>query len=154
MAFPRWVAALARMRHLVALGALVLLAACAAQYTRHGFVPSEDELKQIEVGVDTRASVEEKIGRPTSTGVLKDGAWYYIAYTIRTYAYRKPEVSDRLLVAISFDRNGRVSNIERFTLADGRAVVLSRRVTDTGIKGVSLITQLLRNVGRVPLPTN
>jgi len=137
-------------RMLVA-GAILFVAACSATYTNHGYAPSESELENVIVGVDTRESVEETIGRPSSTGVLKESAWYYISSRIKYFAYRDSEVVDRQLVAISFDSRGRVENIERFTLEDGRVVALNRRVTTTGIKGVSFIRQILGNIGRVTL---
>ena len=56
---------------------------------------------------------------------------------------------DRQLLAISFNPQGNVSNVERFTLEDGRVVVLSRRVTETSVQGVGFIRQLLGNVGRL-----
>jgi hypothetical protein len=42
-----------------------------------------------------------------------------------------------------------VANIERFGLAEGEVVPLSRRVTDNQIRGQGLLSQLLRNVGQV-----
>ena len=50
-------------------------------------------------------------------------------------------------MAVSFDANGVVANIERFGLERGRVVTLSRRVTDSGVTGVSLAGQLLGNLG-------
>jgi len=35
-----------------------VLSACAATFTNHGFVPPEQELEQILVGVDTRGTIE------------------------------------------------------------------------------------------------
>jgi hypothetical protein len=60
-------------------------------------------------------------------------------------------VIDRQLVAITFNTRGTVTNIERFTLQDGQVVALTRRVTDSGIRKVSFIGQLLNNIGRVNL---
>lgn len=59
-----------------------------------------------------------------------------------------PVEIDRQIVAISFDSGNRVSNIERFGLADGEIVALSRRVTDTGPSGMSVLRQLMANFGR------
>ncbi|MCA8867524.1 MAG: outer membrane protein assembly factor BamE [Rhodobacteraceae bacterium] len=130
---------------------LAFVVSCAPTFSNHGYVPSESELEQVNVGVDSQASVEQAIGRPTSTGVLKDSGWYYMSSRVRNFAYREPQIIDRQVVAISFDKRGVVSNIERFTLEDGRVIALNRRVTKTGIKGVSLIRQLLSNIGRVSL---
>ncbi|MEM6479491.1 MAG: outer membrane protein assembly factor BamE [Pseudomonadota bacterium] len=129
-------------------GAALALSGCAATYRNHGYAPSDDDLAQIIVGVDTRASVEDTIGRPTTAGVLTQGAYYYLADRRRHFAFFEPEVIDRQLVAVSFDPVGVVSNIERFTLQDGRVVPLSRRVTDSSVQDASLLRQLMGNLGR------
>ena len=123
------------------------LSACSATYSNHGYVPSEVELENILVGTDTRGTVEEIIGRPSSTGVLSDGAWYYISSRIKYYTYHKPEVIERTILAVSFDNNDTVSNIERFSLEDGRAIALTRRTTSSGVGGTSFFRQLVRNLG-------
>lgn len=127
----------------------LLVSACSATYQNHGYVPSDSELQAITVGVDNRDTVAEAIGRPTSTGVLKDSGYYYVRSRFRSFAYRKPQEIDRQVVAISFDQAGVVENIERFTLEDGKVVALSRRVTDSNIKGISFLRQLLGNLGNI-----
>ncbi|MEM9524238.1 MAG: outer membrane protein assembly factor BamE [Pseudomonadota bacterium] len=132
-----------------AIGAICLtLASCSSIYRNHGYVPAEDQLENIVVGVDTQASVEEIVGRPSSSGVLRDQTWYYVGSRWEHYAYRAPKEVDRQIVAISFDQAGTVSNIERFTLEDGRVIALSRRVTDSNVKGVPFLRQLLGSIGR------
>jgi len=137
-----------RMKSVGAMVMVMFLAACAATYSNHGYTPTEQELEDVIVGVDSRDSVETSIGRPSSAGVLQSGGWYYVSSRVKHYAYRQDEVIDRQLVAISFNQRGIVTNVERFTLEDGRAVAINRRVTESGIRGVSFITQMLRNVGR------
>jgi len=127
------------------------LAGCAATFVNHGYAPTDDELKNVVVGVDTRSSVETTIGRPVSTGVRTDRAWYYVSSRVRQFTYNADKVVDRQLVAISFNKRGVVSNVERFTLKDGRVIALNRRITSSGIKGVSFIGQMLGNIGRVNL---
>lgn len=130
---------------------LIGLGACAATFTNHGFVPRDDELAALSIGVDTRDTVAETIGRPTATGVLRDEAWIYSAYRIRNYTYQAPQVIERQVVAISFDGAGRVSNVERFGLEDGQVVTLSRRVTESSVRDQGFFRQLLRNLGRFDL---
>lgn len=133
---------------IAALMLVVALAACSATHTFHGFAPSDDELAQLKVGRDTRDRVDELFGRPTMAGMMRDDAWYYTWYKVRNFAYRAPETVERQLVAISFRKNGTIDNIERFTLEDGRVVALSRRVTESNIKGIGFIRQALGNIGR------
>ncbi len=129
--------------------ALLSAAACANIYRNHGYTPTETDLAQIQVGRDTRDTVAEVIGRPSSSALLQDSAWYYVQSRYRHYGARAPEEVDRQVVAISFAPSGTVENIERFGLEDGRAVVLSRRVTETNIRGVGVLTQLLGNLGNL-----
>ena len=138
----------AMVKHIAA-GALILsLAACSSIYRNHGYAPTDDELSFLVVGVDTRASVEETVGRPSATGVLNESGWYYVSSRWRHFAYRAPEVIDRQVVAISFaGEEGTITNIERFTLEDGQIVPLSRRVTDSSVQGISFLRQLLGNIG-------
>lgn len=128
-------------------GALAV-AGCTATFRNHGYAPTDAELAEVIVGVDTRATVEDVIGRPSTSGVLTDGAYYYLADRRRQFGFRAPEVIDRQLVAVRFNDDGVVSNIERFTLADGRVVPLSRRVTDSAVEDTTFLRQLLGNLGR------
>ncbi|MBS8225238.1 outer membrane protein assembly factor BamE domain-containing protein [Vannielia litorea] len=135
-------------RGLVLLALVVSLAACTARMRNYGYTPTDSDLAALQVGVDTRETVIEAVGSPAGYGVLRESGIYYLSAKTRTWGPREPEFVDRQLVAISFDPAGRVSNIERFTLRDGNVVALSRRVTDSNVRGVSFLRQLLGNLGR------
>lgn len=137
---------------IIRIGAVVGLmstAACTPIYDKHGYVPSEEELAEIVVGVDTRASVESLVGQPSASGVIRDESWYYVSSLRATRGALAPKEVERQVLAISFDPDGTVANIERFGLEDGRVIALNRRVTDDNIKGVSFIRQLLGNIGNI-----
>lgn len=141
--------ALPKLGRRMLMAAALCLAACTAQFENHGYIPPEDELTQITLGLDTRASVEQLVGRPTSVGVLDVSGWYYVQSRYRQFAYQEPVEIDREVVAISFDDAGFVSNVERFGLDDGQVVVLSRRVTDDNTQGITFLRQLFGNLGRI-----
>jgi outer membrane protein assembly factor BamE (lipoprotein component of BamABCDE complex) len=125
------------------------LAACTPIFRNHGYVPAEEELALVEVGTDTRETVAEKIGRPSVQGLLGDEGWYYVQSRYVQRGPREPREIDRQVVAVTFSEAGVVENIGRFGLEDGQVVEISRRVTETNIKGISLIQQLLGNFGRI-----
>lgn len=129
--------------------ALIALTACTTQYRSHGYVPSEEELLQIVPGVDTRGTVEDLIGVPSTSGTLNDSGFYYIESEVRHYAWREPEVVNREVLAITFDSNGVVENIERYGLEDGQVVPLTRRITRSGDGNLSFIRQLFGNIGGI-----
>lgn len=149
-AFPRaWVPAFQRGMVVVTFVMLGFVAACAPIYRDHGYVPTDDALATIEVGRDTRETVAEKVGRPSASGLLNDVGWFYVQSRWREGGIRQPKEQTRQVVAISFAERGTVSNVERFGLEKGRVVPLSRRVTDSNIKGVSFVRQLLGSIGKL-----
>lgn len=127
--------------------ALVSVVGCTPIYRNHGYVPMDQDLSQVQIGA-TQDQVAEAIGRPAMTALLNDNGWYYIQSRFRTFGVRTREV-DREVVAVSFDQQGRVSNVERFGLERGRIVPLSRRVTTSGVEGSSFLRQLFGSVGRL-----
>ena len=133
---------------ILTVGAALSLAACSPQFRNHGYIPPEEDLQELVIGIDTRATVEDTIGSPTAGGVLEGGDFYYVSSVVKTAGARKPQVIDRQVLAISFDEAGTLQNIERFGLEAGRVVVLQRRVTDNGVTDAGFLRQLLGNIGR------
>lgn len=127
--------------------AVLSLTACAAVYRNHGYVPRDQDLEKVVVGTSTTETVARDIGRPSSTGLLTGGAWYYVGSTFRHYGARAPQEINRQVVAISFSEAGVVENVERFGLEKGEVVRISRRVTKSNVKGPGFLRQLLSNVG-------
>jgi outer membrane protein assembly factor BamE (lipoprotein component of BamABCDE complex) len=127
----------------------LVLAACATIVRNHGYVPDEADLALVEIGTDTRETVAEKVGRPTAQGLLNDVGWFYVQSRFEHVGPREPKEVERQVVAITFTEAGVVDNIGRYGLEDGRVVEISRRVTESNIKGVGFIRQLLSNFGRI-----
>lgn len=125
------------------------LAACVPIYSNHGYIPTDEDLSVLKVGVDTRDSVEATVGRPAASGLLNDEAWYYVQSRWKTVGVTEPVEITREVVAISFGTTGIVENIERFGLDRGRIVPLSRRVTTTNIRGKGVLAQIFGNIGKL-----
>ncbi len=135
------------VRRAVMVLALAAMTACSPVYSFHGYIPPEEELALVQVGVDTRETVLTEIGRPSIEGVMNDTGYYYIQSKFRDFAFQESQEIDRQILLVSFDSNGVVANIERFGLEDGMVVALSRRVTDDGLTDTTFLRQLFANVG-------
>jgi len=127
------------------------LSACAADYRTHGYMPSEEDLQQIVPGIDTRATVEDVVGVPNTSGVLNNSGFYYIESEVRHFAWQKPKVTNREVLAITFDEAGVVENIVSYGLEDGQVVPITRRVTKSGDGDIGFIRKLFGNLGGINL---
>lgn len=127
---------------------LIAAAGCTRMYRNHGYVPTDDELSAVVVGQTNQAELEGLIGRPGSQGVLTGSDWYYVGSRWEHYGMNPPREVDRQVVAISFDQAGTVTNVQRFGLEQGRVVVLSQRVSDSGVSGATVLRKLFSNIGR------
>jgi outer membrane protein assembly factor BamE (lipoprotein component of BamABCDE complex) len=119
---------------------------CSPTVQVHGYVPSTADLSRIRPGFDDTGSVEEILGRPSSNGVLRDSAWYYVQSTVQNFTWHAPEVIDRRVIAINFNQNGTVREVRRYGLEDGRIIDLETRTTETGGREMGMLEQLFGNL--------
>ncbi len=138
----------------VAVAAVLALGACTAQYRTHGYVPPEEDLQMIVPGVDTRATVEDVVGVPTTSGVSGESGYYYIESETRRFGFQRPQVVDRTVLAITFDPYGVVRNISTYGLEDGNVVPITRRVTETPDSDIVFIRRLFGNIGGLSLSSD
>jgi len=124
------------------------LPGCAPVVETHGYAPDQSLLDEISIGQDTRGSVRRKIGRPSGSGVFNDDGWYYVSTTIERYTYHAPKVTDRRVVAVEFDKNDVVSALNVYGLEDGRVIDLQTRTTPTYGRKLTILQQLLGNLGK------
>ncbi len=137
-----------RLRHaafgLLAMG--LVLGGCAATRTVHGYVPPAADVARITPGVDSMATVEEMLGLPSSTGLLRDTAWFYVQSVFENYTYNPARVVDRTVLVINFNADGIVTGIDTYGIEDGRIVNLTTRTTETGGRQLGILEQLFGNI--------
>lgn len=134
------------------LAAIVLLGlglgACAPEIHFRGNAPAPDRLALVKPGAQTREQVIRLLGSPTSVATFDQNTILYIGQKTKTVAFQYPEVLERTVVAITFGENGRVQEIGKFSLKDGKVVQLVDRTTPTPGRQFSIMQQLIGNIGK------
>lgn len=141
------------MRKLFRIGAsLVLLAGLAAcveaRIDQRGNKPDEDQVVQINPGVDDKQRVAELIGTPSAISTFDDRTWYYISKRTETLAFFDPETTDQEILAVNFTEEGVVDSLRLYGQEDGRTIAYVDRETPTEGHELTLIQQLFGNLGR------
>jgi len=127
---------------------IVTASACAPNIATRGNLPDPDKLAEIIPGEASRDDVADLLGSPSSAATFGNETWYYIATRVETVAFNEPEVIDQQVVAIKFGEDGLVTAIDTYGLDDARAVEIVERVTPTSGREITILQQLLGNVGR------
>lgn len=144
-----WMNILIRPTPLAFAIALTLAAgACTPAVDLRGNLPSPDSLAQVKPGKTTRDEVQTLLGTPSTTATYGGESWQYISARTETTAFFKPEVKERKVISISFDRAGVVKDVIQRGLEDGLAIQTVERETPTAGKELSILEQLVGNVGK------
>lgn len=144
-------------RGLLRLSAAALVAAAAATsacspvQTYNGFMPDRNnvEIPEPQVGVDTRDTVMQRFGSPSTTAVFDQTAWYYVSSVQERVAFYTPRITQRRVMVVRFN-NDTVSAVEKYGLERGRLVSYSDDVTPTRGRELGVLEQLLGNIGQTP----
>ncbi|HVL41224.1 MAG TPA: outer membrane protein assembly factor BamE [Brevundimonas sp.] len=135
------------------LSATALTAACAPVIGQNGFQAIDAKPADIVAGTDTKQTVLTKLGTPSTTSTFEhDNVWYYISQVTEKYTYNRAQVTQRSVTEITFDDAGQVSAVNNLDLEDGRVVAMNSRETPTRGRQLTILEQLLGNVGRGQLP--
>jgi outer membrane protein assembly factor BamE (lipoprotein component of BamABCDE complex) len=131
--------------------ALAAGAACAPIQTYNGFRADYNnaEIPAPEVGVDTRDSVRQRFGSPSTTAVFDQTAWYYVSAVQERVAFYSPRITQRRVMVVRFE-NDTVAAVDNFGLERGRIVSYNSEETPTRGRELGVLEQLLGNVGRTP----
>lgn len=128
--------------------ALGVAAACAPVQTYSGFLPERNDVQiaDPQPGIDTRATVQERFGTPSTTAVFDQTAWYYVSSVQERLAFYEPNTVERRVMVVRFDGDT-VSAVEKFGLERGRLVAYNDETTPTRGRELGVLEQLLGNVG-------
>jgi len=130
--------------------AVAALSACAPIKDVRGYVPDDEKVSTVSIGADTRDTVQEKLGTPSSTAAFGDPTWYYISTEQQRYAFFKPDVTKRQILAIQFADSGKVNDIRKYGIEDGQVIALVDRETPSRGKEMTFLQQLFGNMGAAP----
>jgi len=141
-------------RKALILSAAVALTACAPTVARHGYQAVDAEPSELKVGEDTKSTVLEKLGSPSATSTFEPNVWYYVSQTSERYTYHNPKVSQRDVTVVTFDPGSeQVTGVKTLDMSAGRKLAYNERETPTRGRELTILEQLLGNVGRQVLPT-
>ena len=134
----------------LSLGAMLLLG-CAPVINQRGYLPDPVGEASIRIGGDTKTTIQERLGDPSTQATFGADSWYYISSVEKTIAFFDPRVETRSVLAVHFDKDGRVADIRHYGLKDGHVVAFETRETPARGKELTFLQQLFNATPGVPI---
>jgi outer membrane protein assembly factor BamE (lipoprotein component of BamABCDE complex) len=140
---------------LIATAGAAGLSACAPIQSYSGFQTIESDPKDVKIGTDTKSTVRGRLGSPSATGTFDNDTWFYMNQMKSRVAFKRPEIIARNVTAITFDKDSEVvKSVNSYTLKDGKVIAFNGRETPTRGREMTILEQILGNVGRGSLLPN
>ncbi len=136
----------------LAVSAAVLLGGCDNTVDLRGFTATPGSVEKLEVGAQSREDVVRLIGSPSAVATFNPNIWYYISETQVYWAYTKPRITEQKVMQVTFNDSGRIEGIKNYDLKDAQDIQMVARITPTSGKELTILEQVLGNVGRFSGP--
>ncbi len=106
----------------------LLVAACEPTVAERGNLVDPDRLAKVHIG-STKDEVTAALGSPTTMGTFDHDYWFYMGQRTEQESFFDPVVTERRIVAISFDTDDKVEQIKQYGLNDAETVNVDPSVT-------------------------
>ena len=140
------------LRPSLAVPVFLFCAACVPVQTQRGYLPDREAVASISVGKDTKTTIADRLGNPSTTATFGNEVWYYISSKEEQMAFFTPRVLSRDVLAVEFDKEGQVADVRHYGLKDGRVVAFVSRETPTKGRELTIIQQMFNAVPGAALP--
>ena len=87
------------------------------------------------------------LGSPSFNGDLGDNSLYYVFTVKQKFAFLDPKVIDHKVLQLKFSKDNTLKNINLYKQNDLENVVMSQNFTVTSGRKISLLEQLISNIG-------
>ena len=112
-----------------------------------GYQIDEQSLAKVQVGKTDKREALNLMGTPSTTSTVGGDAWYYIGQKMhRALAFMPAQTSDQNVLAIYFDKGGKVTRIANYGMKDGKVFDFVARTTPTTGNDLNVITTLIHNL--------
>lgn len=114
-----------------------------------GYQVDQQSLDQIKVGATTKPQALALMGTPSTTSTVGGDAWYYIGQKMsRALAFMPAKMTDQSVLAIYFDKSGKVARIANYGMQDGKVFDFVSRTTPTGGQEPNFLRNIMTGLFR------
>jgi len=114
-----------------------------------GYQVDQQSLEQLKIGQTTKPQALALMGTPSTTSTIGGDAWYYIGQKYsRSLAFMPAKMTDQSVLAVYFDKSGKVARIANYGMKDGEVFDFVSRTTPTGGEEPNFLRNIMTGLFR------
>ncbi len=114
-----------------------------------GYQIDEQSLAKVKIGSTSKPEALALLGTPSTTSTVGGDAWYYIGQKMhRDLAFMPAKVTDQNVMAVYFDKTGKVARIANYGMKDGQVFDFVSRTTPTGGQEPNFLRNMMSGLFR------
>jgi outer membrane protein assembly factor BamE (lipoprotein component of BamABCDE complex) len=132
---------------IITIGVLTI-SGCSKNLKQKGYNFNQVDFQSLSVNKSSKEDVLNILGSPSTASEFGDQTWFYISSKKESFAFMKPKLIEQKIIAIHFDNNNMIDNIENYQLDQAKIVEFSNDFTPTGGDDDRLVKKLFGNIGK------
>ena len=123
-----------------------MLLNCSGITNNNGYMPVVEDIENLSVKKTSMKKAKYLLGEPALIIGKNKPVFVYFSQASRKLFFFEKQITERNLLVLRFDKRKRLSEIERFSLTDGKNFEISKSYTNLSEREKSLIANLFKIV--------
>jgi outer membrane protein assembly factor BamE (lipoprotein component of BamABCDE complex) len=137
------------MKGITIIFSIILLTSC-SQIEKRGYSFELSDYKNLKEGINSKKDTLDAMGYPSLADNFPDNElWIYYSEDIRKLLFFKPEIVDRQIITISFDKDQTIKKISNYNLTNQNQIIINPNYTKVESTKLSWWKQIFGNIGQV-----
>jgi len=130
---------------------ILALSSCIKNEERHGFSFELADPELVQEGITTKERVLKIMGSPTLISNLDTSeTWIYYSEDLQRVLFFLPDVKERKILTLKFDKDETVNSIEKFDLTnEAKDLKFASQFTEVKSNKIGFFKSIYSNVGQV-----
>ena len=125
----------------------IVNASCAPISRISGYVPTEIEISQLQIGSSTKEDVVRQIGEPLNYNYSSTKFLFYVQKKVETIAFLRPRVTERKVIKLTFNKRSILSRIDFADEVDSRVFESEQNIVVSEGRKLTFWQQMFGNIG-------
>ena len=127
---------------------LATIGGCGDRISSHGHIINENEMKQINIGITTKADILDVLGQPSFEGAFDTQKLYYSSQVMIQPVASKKQTQKRIIYIFTLDNRNTLQSVDIINKEDGLRIAHIDDKTPTPGDTFGILEQAFSNLTR------